>query len=71
MKLLIFTLVLLLSGTESFAMNAGSVRTKVVCEAGYTFLIVWSSQGTAPAVTQIWEVPTKAGRPALPMTCNQ
>jgi len=55
MKLLAFALILLLSGAEAFAMNDDSMRTEVICEAGYKFLIVWSSQGTSPTVTQIME----------------
>ncbi len=71
MKLLVFTLVLLLSGTEAFAMNEDSMRTRVVCEAGYKFLIVWSVQGVTPTVTQIFESSNNVSLPPQPMKCDK
>jgi hypothetical protein len=73
MKLTLFTLILALIGTEAFAMNADSIRTDVICEEGYKFLVVWSSQGASPTVTQIYERPTRminVNQPAMPMKCE-
>jgi len=71
MKLLAFTLVLLLSGTEAFAMNADSLRTKIICEEGYKFLVVWSSQGRTPTVTQMFHDGYKHGGHPQPMKCGK
>lgn len=71
MKLLAFALVLLLSGTEAFAINGDSLRTEVICEAGYKFLVVYSSQSknSSPSVTQIMEITPNSSRPQ-PMKCK-
>lgn len=72
MKLLAFTLVLLLSGTEAFAMSAGSERTKILCEEGYAFLLVYSvNSNTSPTVVQIMEESEIAGGPPQPMKCDK
>ena len=70
MKLLAFTLVLLMSGAEAFAMNEDSIRTDVICEEGYKFLLVWSSQGTSPTVVQILEEADRDVNPPQPMRCG-
>lgn len=50
------TTLLLLSSSLSFGLSGDGVRTDVVCEEGYKFLIIYASYGdAAPSVIQIYE----------------
>lgn len=66
----ILALALMLAASNAFGMNTGSIRTKVVCEEGYKFLIVWSSEGTSPTVVQIKEK-MAGGQPPQPIWCEK
>ena len=70
MKLFIFTLVLLLTGTEALALSSDGMRTKVICEEGHKFLIVWNESGKEFSVTQI-KKQGGSGGPEQPMKCEK
>ena len=72
MKLLAFTLVLLLSGANAFAMPSDSIRTEIICEEGYKFLVVFSTHKyTGPTVTQIFAEGPNNLMPPQPMKCSK
>ena len=73
MKLLAFTLVLLLSGTEAFAnMNSDNIRYDVQCVEGVKVMFTYSAYGDTDIVTAIQLLgPNEiAGGPPQPMECD-
>jgi len=77
MKLLAFTLVLLLSGTEAFAnMSSDNIRTEVRCIEGVKVLFTWAAYSATNVVTavQLMEKNKLSARgelPLQPMRCDK
>jgi len=70
-------IMLLMSSSLSFGLSGDGVRTEVVCEEGYKFLLVYASSGyAAPNVVQIYEDTYDRGfgvnytNPPQPMKCK-
>lgn len=63
--------------TLSMASIAGqtqeeAIRTKIICEEGYKFLLVWnSSQWRPPNVVQIYKKGSGTGGRPQPIECNE
>jgi len=74
MKKFIFVLLMLFS-TSAFCVNADSLRTKIICEDGYKFLVVYSIlRKTSPTVVQIFERHSETSftrLPAVPKRCKK
>jgi len=74
MKLLAFTLVLLLSGTEAFAnMNGDNIRYEVKCVEGVKVMFTFPAYTDFDTVTAIQLLgPNEiAGGPPQPMECDK
>jgi hypothetical protein len=66
MKILLMSLCMLVS-TSAFSMSTDAIRTAILCEEGYTFLLVFSSgSNRPPTVVQIFET---IGENSRPMRC--
>lgn len=72
MKTILMLIMIAFAPTLS-AMSIDSVRTAVICEAGYKFLIVYSGGiKRPPSVVQIYErVRSSKTYPPQPMKCSK
>ena len=63
--------VLLLIGCckQAEAMSGDSIRKQTICQAGYKFLVVWSTEGNALTVTQIYKNGRWHDSPPQPIQC--
>lgn len=76
MKLTLFIIAMLLTGTEALAnMSSDNIRTKVECIEGVKVLFTWAAYGDADHVTaiQLYEANGLNARgelPPTPMKCD-
>lgn len=74
MKLILFMLILLLTGTEAFAnMSSDNIRTEVRCVEGVKVLFTWAAYGKADHVTaiQLYTESGTLGPATVPMKCDE
>ena len=74
MKKLIAVALLLSASTSVSAMSSDAIRTTVICEEGYKFLVVYdNSSHRPPSVVQIFRRGIRANdtTPPQPMKCTE
>ena len=72
MKKLLLSFILLTLSLSASAMSPDSLRTTIICEEGYKFIVAYSTtSGTGPSIVQIMKNGTSSNRPPQPMMCNK